>query len=254
VLCHDINEASKNNAHLDVVVGYNSSDLIWYEAISQRYSRINKHGLINDAPVTSVLWMPQSANLIIAAHADGSVIVYDKERDDVPFNFDEDEPPLSNLLYCLTVVKSVHSRAQKSNPVSYWNLGGQRINSMAFSPDGRYLAVVSQDGALRIIHMARERLTSVHKSYFGGLTTVCWSPDGKYILGGGEDDDISIWSFVEDKLVARCRGHSSWVRDVKFDPWLCEVEYYRFASVGEDCKLCFWDFCPVKPVSFFLLS
>jgi WD40 repeat protein len=79
-------------------------------------------------------------------------------------------------------------------------------------------------------------------SYYGGLTCVCWSPDAKYVLTGGQDDLISIWSTADGALVARCQGHQSWVSGVAFDPWRCDDRNYRFGSVGEDGRLCLWDF------------
>jgi WD40 repeat protein len=71
---------------------------------------------------------------------------------------------------------------------------------------------------------------------------VCWSPDGRYILTGGQDDLVSIWSFAERRIVARCEGHHSWVSSVAFDPWHCDDRTYRFGSVGSDCRLLLWDF------------
>jgi WD40 repeat protein len=71
---------------------------------------------------------------------------------------------------------------------------------------------------------------------------VCWSPDGCYIVTGGQDDLVSIWSFPERRLVARCEGHHSWVSSVAFDPWRCDDRTYRFGSVGNDCRLLLWDF------------
>lgn len=79
-------------------------------------------------------------------------------------------------------------------------------------------------------------------SYYGGLSSVCWSPDAKYVLTGGQDDLISIWSIADSGLVARCQGHQSWVSAVAFDPWRCDDRNYRFGSVGEDGRLCLWDF------------
>lgn len=79
-------------------------------------------------------------------------------------------------------------------------------------------------------------------SYYGGLTCVCWTPDGKYVLTGGQDDLISVWSVADSGLVARCQGHQSWVSALAFDPWRCDDRNYRFGSVGEDGRLCLWDF------------
>lgn len=86
------------------------------------------------------------------------------------------------------------------------------------------------------------RLLDLFNSYYGGLTCVCWTPDGKYVLTGGQDDLISIWSPWDSALVARCQGHQSWVSALAFDPWRCDDRNYRFGSVGEDGRLCLWDF------------
>lgn len=88
----------------------------------------------------------------------------------------------------------------------------------------------------------RGRLLGLYNAYYGGFTCVCWSPDGKYVLTGGQDDLISIWYPQETTLIARCQGHQSWVTSVAFDPWRCDEKNYRFGSVGEDCRLCLWDF------------
>jgi catabolite repression protein CreC len=71
---------------------------------------------------------------------------------------------------------------------------------------------------------------------------VCWSPDGKYVVTGSQDDLITIWSVSERRIVARGEGHESWPTAVAFDPWKCDERSYRFGSVGEDCRLCLWDF------------
>ncbi|KEZ39469.1 hypothetical protein SAPIO_CDS9334 [Scedosporium apiospermum] len=212
-------------------------------------------GVINATPVSEIKWIPGSENLFLAAHMDGSLIVYDKEKEDAAFNASEESASSSgevaaqpssgkrvNYSKQIEVNKSVYSKNQKSNPVALWKVSNQRINAFAFSPDNRHLAVVSEDGTLRIIDYLKERLLDLFYSYYGGLTCVCWSPDGKYVLTGGQDDLISIWSVAESAIVARCQGHQSWVTAVAFDPWRCDDRNYRFGSVGEDCRLCLWDF------------
>ncbi|KAH6640497.1 WD40-repeat-containing domain protein [Chaetomium tenue] len=162
---------------------------------------------INGTPVSQIEWIPGSENLFLAAHMD------------------------------------VHSKNQKLNPVSVWKLSNHRINAFAFSPDSQHLAVVSEDGTLRIIDYLKEELLDLHYAYYGGLSCVCWSPDGKYVVTGGQDDLISIWCPSEaPALVARCQGHHSWVTSVAFDPWRCDERNYRFGSVGEDGRICLWDF------------
>lgn len=257
-ICHDVNRFTQSTSHIDVILGFNTGDMIWYEPISQKYARINKNGIINNSAVSAIWWLPNKENLFLAAHMDGSLIVYDKEKEDAEFVPEEpslspaengyspdgstngDAPPRRQ--FKLNIKKSVQSRNQKTNPVSVWKLSNQKINAVAFSPDGRHLAAVAEDGTLSIMDYLAERVLDVHRSYFGALLSVTWSPDSRYVLTGGQDDLVSIWSVADQALVARCVGHESWVRDVKFDPWRCDERNYRFGSVGEDCRLLLWDF------------
>ncbi|TVY30983.1 putative catabolite repression protein [Lachnellula hyalina] len=251
-LCHDINQVTKSQSHIDLIMGFSTGEIIWYEPISQKYTRLNKNGLINSTPVSEIRWIPGSENLFLAAHMDGSLVVYDKEKEDFPFSPDEHNSPTNDNSETangegdsstrLHIDKSVHSKNQKTNPVSFWKLSNQRVNAFAFSPDNRHIAVVSEDGVLRIIDYLKEELLDLFSSYYGGLLCVCWSPDGKYVLTGGQDDLVSIWSVAEAMIVARCQGHQSWVTAVCFDPWRCDDRNYRFGSVGEDCRLLLWDF------------
>jgi WD40 repeat protein len=119
--------------------------------------------VINSHPVSEIRWIPGSENLFLAAHMDGSLVVYDKEKEDAIFS-PEDIDALSSQPSTsadaepvLHVKKSVNSKNQKSNPVSYWKISNQRINGFSFSPDGRHLAVISEDGSLRIIDYLKER-------------------------------------------------------------------------------------------------
>lgn len=53
-------------------------------------------GCITSSPCTAVRWVPSSPTLFLASHADGTVIVYDKERDDGAFTAaDPEAPPAS---------------------------------------------------------------------------------------------------------------------------------------------------------------
>lgn len=247
-LSHDVNQVTKATGHLDVIMGFSTGEIIWWEPISQRYTRLNKNGVINKTPVSQIRWIPGAENLFLAAHMDGSLVVYDKEKEDASFNPDEEESPEENtearveFSKRMQVQKSVHSKNQKVNPVAVWKLSHQRINAYSFSPDNRHLAVVQEDGTLRIIDYLDEKLLSLFPAYYGGFISVCWSPDGKYVLTGGQDDLISIWCPSDGSIIARCQGHGSWVTAVAFDPWRCDERNYRFGSVGEDCKLCLWDF------------
>jgi hypothetical protein len=42
-LSHDINSVTKSSTHIDVIMGFSTGEIIWWEAMSQRYTRLNKN-------------------------------------------------------------------------------------------------------------------------------------------------------------------------------------------------------------------
>lgn len=397
---HDVNQFTRAHDRLDIVIGFVTGDLVWLDPIASRYTRINKGGCITSSAVTQVRWLPGSENLIMAAHADGTIIIYDREREDssdfspatwnalasstassssaalqtavgVPATpssaaMSASQTSASNASTCsnagaslgasiadarpmlgartvtsstttthpdggdtnlssssgsathlpkakinaapgtlsqrrqaadstsdgqplLLVTKpgsvpiasglpsgvSLQSREYQQaaaaaavaaanansngnglsgkgketswsrlNPVSHWAVCKTRITDFAFSPDYSHVAIVAEDGILRIADVNSERLLDTFESYFGGFNCVVWSPDGKFVLTGGEDDLVTVWAPREGRIVARCQGHTSFVTGLAWDPWRWSSDdrTYRFASVGEDCKMILWDF------------
>ncbi|KAI8606598.1 WD40-repeat-containing domain protein [Dissophora ornata] len=231
---HDVNILTRSCDHLDVIIGFSTGDIIWFDPLCNKYYRLNKQAIIKDSAVTMIKWMPGSESQFMAAFHDGSILIMDKERDDSTFS--APNPPNDNTFH---VTRPKHG---KHNPISHWQVCKKSITAFAFSPDLQHVAVVSADGCLRIIDFRNERLLDTFSAYFGALNCVCWSPDGKYILTGGQDDLVTIWSFKDQRIVARCQGHQSYVTGVAFDPWRCDERNYRFGSVGEDAKLLLWDF------------
>ncbi|KAL9715338.1 hypothetical protein Ac2012v2_002001 [Leucoagaricus gongylophorus] len=265
--CHDINPVTASGDHLDIIIGFSTGDIVWLDPISSRYARLNKQGCISSSPCTAVRWVPASSALFLVSHADGTIVLYDKERDDGVFTpqhpdgpFDPSLSPLWDPTHTMFVTMPpwhpipstttsgppVPSKSDKDkvvkNPVSHWRVSRKAISNFVFSPDVKYVAAISEDGCLRIIDALAEQLVDCYASYFGALTCVAWSPDGRFVLAGGQDDLITIFSPWEKRVVARCQGHSSFVSAVAFDDQRCDGRTYRFGSVGEDNKLILWDF------------
>jgi len=275
--CHDVNPTTASSDRLDVVIGFNTGDLVWFDPMSSRYSRLNKQGCISNSPCTSIRWVPTSATLFLVSHADGTIIIYDKEREDGVFIPQYPKPPMASpplesgspstsqdtssatewnpLDNMLVTAPPWHPgtggagnggkpdrEKTAKNPVSHWRVSRRSLVDFIFSPDVKYVAAISEDGCLRLIDAIAEQLVDCYASYFGALTCVAWSPDGRFILTGGQDDLLTIFSPWEQRVVARCQGHSSFVSSVAFDEVRCDGRTYRFGSVGEDNKLILWDF------------
>ncbi|KAF8349185.1 WD40-repeat-containing domain protein [Amanita rubescens] len=253
--CHDVNLYTASPEHFDIIIGFATGDLVWLDPISSRYGRLNKQGCITNSPCTAVRWVPASPTLFLVSHADGTIIAYDKEREDGAFipppcdahQWDPTDSIVVTMPSWHPVMSGNHSdKTEKEkvakNPVSHWRVSHRKIVDFVFSPDVKYVAAISEDGCLRVIDAMSEQLVDCYASYFGALTCVSWSPDGRFIITGGQDDLVTIFSPWEQRVVARCQGHSSFVSAVAFDELHCDGRSYRFGSVGEDNKLILWDF------------
>ncbi|PIO33508.1 hypothetical protein AB205_0136280 [Aquarana catesbeiana] len=188
--------------------------------------------LIDKSRVTCVKWVPGSESLFLVAHSSGNMYLYNVEH-----TCGTTAPHYQLLKQGESF--AVHTCKSKStrNPLLKWTVGEGALNEFAFSPDGKFLACVSQDGFLRVFNFDSVELHGTMKSYFGGLLCVCWSPDGKYIVTGGEDDLVTVWSFVDCRVIARGQGHKSWVSVVAFDPNTTSVEEtdpMEFSGSDED--------------------
>ncbi|XP_041969847.1 WD repeat-containing protein 20 [Aricia agestis] len=253
--CHDFNTVTMTSESISLIIGFSTGQIQLIDPIKKELSKLfNEERLIDKTKVTCIKWVPGSSNLFITSHASGQLYVYNEE-----LTCGTTSP--NYQLFKQGDSYSIHTCRTKStrNPLYRWVIGaeGSCINEFAFSPCGTNLAVVSQDGFLRVFHYDTMELIGRARSYFGGFLCVCWSPDGKYVVVGGEDDLVTVWSFGERRVVARGQGHRSWVSVVAFDPYVVSFadqdsevdedkrssssQCYRLGSVSQDTQLCLWD-------------
>ncbi|PVU88668.1 hypothetical protein BB561_005748 [Smittium simulii] len=237
--CHDVNMLTRSENKLEILLGFATGDIIFYDPLIGKYDRLNKNReYIGE--ITKLKWLPGSETSFFASTSSGYMIMVEHTKE---FSWNTSIKSYSHKPICPTTFEKVQSRVARNNPVCVWKFSDSSITDFAYSPDCRHMAITGKDGYLRIVDYINESLLDVFPSYFGEFTCVCWSGDAKYILTGGKDDLVSIWSFTERKLIARCEGHKSWVTSVAFDTILLDSpDEYRFASVGEDTQLLFWDF------------
>lgn len=205
----------------------------------------------------------------MSSHTSGNMYIWSTED-----SLKSSLQPVFSLLKTLGDTTIYHSKPKgKSQPLYRWKIGHGSINAFEFSPNTTHMAVVSQDGYLRVFDFHKQELHGTMRSYYGGLLCLCWSPDGKYIVTGGEDDFVSVWSFESKRAIVRGEGHKSYVNSVSFDAYTTQSSStqplttsskneqslqdnvshrgsrffpedevtYRFGSVGQDGLLCFWE-------------
>uniref|UniRef100_A0A182VCA5 Uncharacterized protein n=1 Tax=Anopheles merus TaxID=30066 RepID=A0A182VCA5_ANOME len=216
--CHDFNATAATCEGAPLLVGFSTGQIqLVHPGRREQGKLFNEERNIDKTKVTCLKWIPGSQNQFLVSHASGCIYLY---NDELPCT-----PATPSYQPCKAgdgfVVLASKSKATK-NPLHKWCFGQHEnasVNEFCFSPCGQHLAVVSQDGFLRIFHYEHMELVGIARSYFGGFLCVCWSPDGKYVVVGGEDDLVTVFSLHEQRVVARGQGHRSWVSVVAFDPY-----------------------------------
>ncbi|WP_166830837.1 WD40 repeat domain-containing serine/threonine protein kinase [Thalassoroseus pseudoceratinae] len=71
-----------------------------------------------------------------------------------------------------------------------------QVNSLAFSPDGRYLASGAEDRRIKVWEVSTGKLVRTFHGHRGRITDVIFSPDGSSLLSTGWDDTLRVWSMT----------------------------------------------------------
>lgn len=215
--CHDFGPPgclkSEPPEVIPLLVGFSGGQIQLIDPNRKELSRLyNEERLVDKSRVSCLKWAPGRQDTFLVAHASGQLYTYQAELEcgSLPPVYQQQKQGEGFTVY------SAKAKAGR-NPTTRCSVGAGPINEFVFSPCGAYLALVSQDGMLRVFHWDTMELVGQARSYFGGLLCVCWSPDGKYIVCGGEDDLVTVYSFHERRVVVRGQGHRSWVSVVSFD-------------------------------------
>ncbi|KAH8312082.1 hypothetical protein KR044_009281 [Drosophila immigrans] len=232
--CHDFNANAATPTGAPLLVGFTTGQI---QLVSPQQGPrelrklFNEERLIDKTKVTCLKWLPNSPHLFLASHASGHLYLYNEELP-CAATAPSYQPFKVGDGYTILTCKSKSTR----NPLYKWVFSTDNccINELCFSPCGSNLALVSQDGFLRVFHYDTMELLGIARSYFGGFLCVCWSPDGKYIVVGGEDDLVTVWSLHERRVVARGQGHRSWVSVVAFDPYTTSYTNWDGGDFSDD--------------------
>jgi len=110
------------------------------------------------------------------------------------------------------------------------------VNSVAWSPDRRYIASGSDDHTVRIWDVVEAKPVSVLRGHRLTVNSVEWGPDGRHLASASDDETVKIWDWAAEEVVRTLSGHKQAVHSVTWSP-----DGKRLASGGEDSTVRIWD-------------
>ncbi len=117
-----------------------------------------------------------------------------------------------------------------------------RVQCLAYSPDGKFLAVVAAEPRVRLWEIATAREVFSFPLLPGPVHGLAFSPDGRLLATAGDEPVTRVWSPATGHPVRRLGGHRDAVVAVGFAP-----DGRRLASASRDGTTLVWDATLLRP-------
>ena len=88
------------------------------------------------------------------------------------------------------------------------------INSIAISPDGKYIVSGSDDKTIKIWDFKTAECLNTLEGHEDSVNSIAISSDGKYIVSGSGDKTIKIWDFKTGECLNTLEEHEYSVNSI----------------------------------------
>ncbi len=113
---------------------------------------------------------------------------------------------------------------------------GDVVLSLAFSPDGKYLASGSGDFTVRVWDVGRMAPVSTLEGHKDAVYALAWLPDGRRLVSGALERDLILWDALSGERLKTLSGHENVVRAAAVSP---DGRYIASGSWDKTVRL--WD-------------
>jgi WD40 repeat protein len=114
--------------------------------------------------------------------------------------------------------------------------GDFAIDSVTWSPDGKYLASAGADKTVQVWDTTYGTLLALYRGHAAQLTSVTWSPEGRRIASCDRHGIVQVWDAASRRTLLTYKGHQGAVFWIAWSP---DGKY--LASGGIDRTVQVWD-------------
>jgi WD40 repeat protein len=108
--------------------------------------------------------------------------------------------------------------------------------SVAFSPDGKFLAVGNVDGKIRVCRTEDYRDFLTCQGHTSWIARVAFSPNNQILASASFDHMVKLWDLATGECIQTLTEHTGWADSVVFSP-----DGRTLASGSWDCTIKLWD-------------
>lgn len=128
-------------------------------------------------------------------------------------------------------------KLKNDNPDDDWLAMGSQIYGIAFSRDGRLLAISTVYGHhIGLIDTENWEVVAHAQSADSPYISLSFSPDGKYLATGDDNGKVELWNVNPLKLIAVMGHHAARVKAVAFSP-----DGNQVVSSSDDKTIALWN-------------
>jgi hypothetical protein len=106
------------------------------------------------------------------------------------------------------------------------------IESLAFSPDGRFLASGAEDKLVKIWDVVTGRDVQTLRGHVNDVTSVAFSPDGELVAAGSLGQTIRLWRLSTGRVIK-----TLWFREISWHPVVFSPRGQWLALASRDVQL-----------------
>jgi WD40 repeat protein/transcriptional regulator with XRE-family HTH domain len=214
--------------------------------------------LEHPAHVSSVTWSPDG-RLLASACFDGRLRLWARQEaqpstctEILRLSTSWETSPAWSLAFSPDS-RTLVSTGWEDRKVKLWEVGSGRLlhtfegetsqmNKVAWSPDGRTLAICSYENAIRVfdVEQRRQRATlSGHTSYINGMA---FTPDSHSLLSGSADGTLRVWDVESGECMRVIAGYAVSLYGLDWSP-----DGTHLVRGGTDGCVSIWDLSAETP-------